>query len=310
LGSSVQALEIVARIEVGPGPQGLALDPSKNRAYVTLDEGLLVAVDTSDGHVSCTARVGDHPLGVAVNPATGRVYVADSGGGSVSEVEGTGCGVEHTFSGLKRPSGVVVDVAGNLVYVADTEAGQVVVLDGEDRRAVGRVPVGSFPEALSIDQASGLVYVANAGDGTLSVIEGDGLQVASTFRVAWGPLVGLTLDEATGRVYVVHLGPAPRREITAMDGSSGEVSVTLTGGRDRPLTDAQAVAIDERRGILYIGGGEDLLLVDTEEWTLIGATRVSAVTSTFGLSLDPTSGKVYLLDSVRGELVILSGQGR
>ncbi|HUV72820.1 MAG TPA: hypothetical protein VMW79_00800, partial [Anaerolineae bacterium] len=84
----------------------------------------------------------------------------------------------------------------------------------------------------------------------------------------------------------------------------------LTGGRDRPLTDAQAVAIDEKRGILYIGGGEDLLLVDTEEWALIGATRVGAVTGTFGLALDPASGKVYLLDSVRGELVILSGQGQ
>ncbi|HUW94658.1 MAG TPA: hypothetical protein VMW58_02635 [Anaerolineae bacterium] len=307
LGSSVQALEIVARIEVGADPQGLALDSSRNRAYVTLDEGVLVAVDTSDGHVSCTARVGDHPLGVAVNPATGRVYVANSGGGSVSEVEGTACGVEHTFSGLKRPSGVVVDVPGNRVYVADTEAGQVVVLEGEGRRVVGRVPVGSFPEALTIDQASGLVYVANAGDGTLSVIEGDGLQVVSTFRVAWGPLVGLTFDEATGRAYVVHLGPPPRREITAVDGGSGEVSVILTGGRDRPLTDAQAIAIDEQRGTLYVGGGEELLLVDTEEWALIGATRVGAVTGTFGLALDPTSGKVYLLDSVRGELVILSG---
>jgi uncharacterized repeat protein (TIGR01451 family) len=308
-GSSMQTLEIRARVQVGPSPQGLALDPSRERAYVTLDEGLLAAVDISDGHLSCTARVGEHPLGVAVNPATGRVYVANSGEGSVSEVEGTRCDVEHTFSGLTRPSGVLVDVAANRVYVADTEADQVVVLDVEGNQVVARVPVGSFPEALSMDQASGLVYVANAGDGTLSVIEGDSQQVVSTFRVAAAPLVDLTFDEATGMAYVVYLGSPPRKEIRAVDGRSGEVSVTLTGDRDHPLADVQAVAVDATRDRLYVGGGEELLVVDIEDWTLAGVTSVSAVTGSFGLAADPTSGRVYLLDSIRGELVILGAPG-
>jgi DNA-binding beta-propeller fold protein YncE len=307
--SSAQALEVLDRVQVGPDPQGLALDPSRERAYVTLDEGLMVAVDTSAGRVSCTARVGERPLGVAVNPANGRVYVANSGGGSVSEVEGTRCEVERTFSGLIRPSGVVADGARNRVYVADTEAGQVVVLDGESDQVVGRVLVGSFPEALSMDQASGLVYVANAGDGTLSVIEGHSQRVVSTFRVAAAPLVGLSFDESRGRAYVVHVGSPPGREITAVDGVNGELSVTLTGDWERPLIDVQAVAVDATRDRLYVGGGGELLLVDTEDWTLVGVTPVGGVTSSFGLAADPASGRVYLLDSVHGELVILGARG-
>jgi DNA-binding beta-propeller fold protein YncE len=151
--------------------------------------------------------------------------------------------------------------------------------------------------------------VANAGDGTLSVIDGESLEVVSTFRVATGPLVGLAFDEATGRAYVVHLGPPPRREITAIDGTSGELGVTLSGNRDRPLVDVQAVAVDPEGGTLYVGGGGELLAVDTEEWALMGVTRVGGVTGSFGLATDPASERVYLLDSVHGELVILGARG-
>jgi DNA-binding beta-propeller fold protein YncE len=49
--------------------------------------------------------------------------------------------------------------------------------------------------------------------------------------------------------------------------------------------------------------------VDTEDWTLVGVTPVGGVTSSFGLAADPASGRVYLLDSVHGELVILGARG-
>jgi len=182
-----------------------------------------------------------------------------------------------------------------------------VVLNGDNRRIVGRVPVGSHPESLAFDQVSGLLYVANAGDGTLSVIRVGDLSVVSTIKISQGPLLGLAADAAAGRVYVVHLGPPPSRQIAVVDGRSGEVTVSLAGSRDRPLGDAYTIAADEGRELLYVADGQELLVLETRSWALRDRTLVDAVTYNFGLAVDPARARVYLLDSLRGELVILGG---
>ena len=302
---TVAAMEILARIELGPDPQAIALDPSRDRAYVTLGEGVLATLDTHADQLVCTVPVGRDPQGVAVNASTGSVYVANQGDGTVSEVTGAGCGGVATIAGLTEPVGLVVDEQANRIFVSDSEAGHVVVLNGDNRRIVGRVPVGSHPESLAFDQVSGLLYVANAGDGTLSVIRVGDLSVVSTIKISQGPLLGLAADAAAGRAYVVHLGPPPSRQIAVVDGRSGEVTVSLAGSRDRQLGDTYTIAVDEGRELLYVADGQELLVLETRGWALSGSTPVDAVTYNHGLAVDPARARVYLLDSLRGELVIL-----
>jgi len=302
---AVAAMEILARIELGPDPQAIALDPSRDRAYVTLREGVLATLDTRGDQLVCTVPVGRDPQGVAVNASTGSVYVANQGDGTVSEVTGAGCGGVATIAGLTEPIGLVVDEQANRIFVSDSEAGHVVVLNGDNRRIVGRVPVGSHPESLAFDQVSGLLYVANAGDGTLSVIRVGDLSVVSTIRISQGPLLGLAADAAAGRAYVVHLGPPPSRQIAVVDGRSGEVTVSLAGSRDRQLGDTYTIAVDEGRELLYVADGQELLVLETRGWALSGSTPVDAVTYNHGLAVEPARARVYLLDSLRGELVIL-----
>ena len=298
-------MKILSRIQVGRGPQAMALDPAGDRAYVTLEEGVLVTLDTGSERVLCRTSVGRDPQGVAVHPSSGEVYVANRGDGTVSVVQNAGCGEVNTVVGLMHPSAIVVDNLANRIYVSDSAAGQVVILDAERHQVVGSITVGSFPDALAVDPTSGLLYVANAGDGTLSVVERDALEVVSSIDVAQGPLFGLAVDGTTGSAYVVHLGPAPRRQISVVDGRSGEVMVSLVGDREHHLSDLYAVALDEERGRLYVASGQELLIVDTEGWSVVSATRVDAVTYSSGLAVDPSGERVYLLDSVRGELVIL-----
>jgi serine/threonine-protein kinase len=206
---------------------------------------------------------------------------------------------------MTGPVGLVVDEQANRIFVSDSEEGHVVVLDGDNRSIVGRVLVGSHPEGLAFDQVLGLLYVANAGDGTLSVIRVADLSVVSTIKISQGPLLGLAADTATGRAYVVHLGPPPSRQIAVVDGLSGEVTVAVAGSRDRHLGDAYTVAVDEERELLYVAGGQELLVLETRDWGLRGSTPVDAVTYNHGLAVDPARARVYLLDSLRGELVIL-----
>ena len=305
-GAPLLVMPILGRVDVGAGPQAIALDPSRDRAYVTLDDGLLVTVDIQRQTVLCAVPVGPEPQGIAVHPSTGSVFLTSRGSGTVSEVEGAGCGQVSVIARLGQPAGLAIDALRNRVHVSDSEADQVVSLDLASHEVAARIPVGSHPDSLAIDDAAGLIYVANAGDGTVSVIDSDGLQVVRTITLAQGPLLGMAAGEVSGRAYVVHLGPPPGHQVAVVDGHSGEVAVTLAGDRERHLSDVYAVAVDEQRQRLYVADGQELLVVGTDDWALLGATPVDATTYSSGLAVDPIGGFVYLLDSVGGQLVVLA----
>jgi uncharacterized repeat protein (TIGR01451 family) len=300
-----EAPAIQARIELGADPQAIALDPQRDRAYVTLSEGSLVVVDTQSDRVVCVTEVGSDPQGVAVDQSSDLVYVANYGAGTVTVVDGLGCGGATTVTGLEAPSAVAVDESAGRVYVADCGADQVVVLETVSQRVVQRLAVGSCPENLALDRVSGFLYIGNSGDGTVSVIGLEELETSATVQVSLGPVVGLASDRAAGEAYVVCLDSPPRRRVTVVDGRTGDVERSLAGGWDRPLSGAYAVAVDTDRGRLYAADGQELLLLDTEDLTLTSVTSVDAVTYSLGLAVDGSRERVYLVDSAGGALLVL-----
>jgi DNA-binding beta-propeller fold protein YncE len=297
--------EIGERVEVGSDPQGVTLDPQRNRAYVTLSDGSLVAVDTSSYRVVCSVEVGSGPQGVAADGLAGLVYVANRDAGTLSVVDGMGCGVVATLDGFETPGDVAVDSHAGRVYVSDCAAGQAVVLDAQSRAVVARLPVGSCPETLALDEASRLLYVGNSGDGTVSVIALDSLETGATVRGSQGPVLGLAAASGTGQAYVVGVDSPPRRRLAVVDGSTGEVTASLAGGWDRPLSDTYAVAVDGEGGRLYLADGRELLVIHAEDLTLEWAIPVEAVTYEYGLAVDPLTGRLYVLDGAEGALLVL-----
>jgi uncharacterized repeat protein (TIGR01451 family) len=300
-----EAPEIWARVELGSEPLGIALDLQRNRAYVTLSEGRLAAVDTDIDRVVCTMEVGRDPQSVAVDRASGLVYVANRDDGTLSIVDGVRCDVVATLTGFETPGGVVVDQLARRVYVSDCEAGQVVALDAADQTVVRELPLGSCPETLALDEESGLLYVGDSGEGTVSVIGLDGLEIEAEIEVSPGPVLGLAADAGTGQAYVICLDTSPRRRVVVVDGWGDEVKASLAGGWDRPLSEAYAVAADVGSRRLYVMDGGELLVIDAEELTLESATPVDAVTYEYGLALDASRERVYVLDSARGTLLVL-----
>ncbi len=300
-----EAPAVEARIELGADPQAIALDPQRDRAYVTLSEGSLVAVDTQSDRVVCVTEVGSDPQGVAVDQSTGLVYVANSGAGTVTVVDELGCGGATTVTGLEAPSAVAVDESAGRVYVADCGAGQVVVLETGGQRVIQRLAVGSCPENLALDRESGFLYVGNSGDGTVSVIGLENLETTATVQVSLGPVLGLASDRAAGEAYVVCLDSPPRRRVTVLDLPGGDVERSLAGGWDRPLSGAYAVAVDTDRGRLYVADGQELLLLDAEDLTLTSVTPVDAVTYSLGLAVDSSRERIYMVDSAGGALLVL-----
>ena len=59
---------VIATVQVGDGPQGVAVNPSGTRVYVTnWNSGVLVSViDATTNTVISTMHVGINPVGIAI----------------------------------------------------------------------------------------------------------------------------------------------------------------------------------------------------------------------------------------------------
>ena len=87
LSQPVRANTVTTTITVGSNPEGIAITPNGNYAYVTNEGGTTVSViNTATNSVTATVTVGNGPVGVAVTPDGKYAYVTNSGGTTVSVI--------------------------------------------------------------------------------------------------------------------------------------------------------------------------------------------------------------------------------
>ncbi|NIN66771.1 MAG: hypothetical protein GTO63_19190 [Anaerolineae bacterium] len=194
--------------------------------------------------------------------------------------------------------------------MTDTETGILAVVAVDSHQIVARIPVGLYPDPVAPDPDHGLVYVGNAGDGTLTVIDGSKLEVTATIPIVEGPLLGMAVDRQLGRAYTVYLASPLEGELAVVDIGRAEVvsRVGPVGRVDHPPSASHAVAVDEGRGRLYIADGYGLLIVDSLNHALTASMEAETTTYNYGLAVDPSRHRVYLLDSSTGRLLVIADQ--
>jgi len=131
--------------------------------------------------------------------------------------------------------------------------------DGRLLTEVVRVRVGSFPVALTVTERQGHVFGLNQDPretslGSVSMLDSRTGRVLSTAPVGCGART-LTVDEQTGRVFVLNAGPTASgalgsngaASVSVLDAATGRVLRTTAVGRG-----AQALIIDDRRGRVLV----------------------------------------------------------
>lgn len=79
---------LVATVDVGLGPEGVAVNPTGTRVYVAdLGNETISVIDTATNSLVATVPVDVDPFGVAVNSTGTRVYVTDLFDGTVSIID-------------------------------------------------------------------------------------------------------------------------------------------------------------------------------------------------------------------------------
>jgi len=215
---------VVATVQVGSSPKGVAVNPAGTRVYVANAGSSNVSViDTSTNSVIATVAIGSLPFAVAVNPTGTRVYVTNNSD-HVSVIDTSNNSVMTTVTVGNEPAGVAVKPDGTRGYVVNGGSDNVSVIDLNSNSVVATVKVGNFPEGVAVNPAGTRVYVANWYSNNVSVIDTSTNSVMATVAVGINP-TGVAVKPDGTRVYVTNWDS---KSVSVIDTSTNSVVATVT----------------------------------------------------------------------------------
>ncbi|WP_162131290.1 Ig-like domain-containing protein [Mycolicibacterium chubuense] len=167
----------VESIDVGYGPQGMALNTDGTRLYVANSRGGISVVDTAGNSVVDSIEVPDGSTNIAISPDGTRGYVTNYDANTVSVLDLTNDTVVTTLDGFHRPLDVAVSRDGSRVYVTNVAngPGEIQVIDAASYVVTDTIHVGSptsgfQPLGLALSPDGALLYTADISHDNLTVI--------------------------------------------------------------------------------------------------------------------------------------------
>jgi YVTN family beta-propeller protein/autotransporter-associated beta strand protein len=167
---------VVATINVGANPLGVAVSPDGTRAYVTnngLASNSVSVINTATNTVVTTINGFGLPSGVAISPDGTRAYVTNIGTNNVSVINTATNTVVATVPVGSVPNAVAFSPDGTRAYVANNGSlgtNGVSVINTGTNAVVAIIDVGANPNGVAVSPDGTRAYVANTNGNSVSVI--------------------------------------------------------------------------------------------------------------------------------------------
>ena len=280
---------------------------------------------SAPGPVVASILVGSNPEGVAVDDVTDRIYVANTGGDSVSVINGATNKVIKTIAlpTGASPSGLGVNPATDKIYVAEPGRDAVQLIDGASNALGASIPLANVSVAanpIAIDPATDTIFVATLD--ALWKIEGSTNQ-ATVADGGFGGSDNVAANQTTGYPYLVDANagafddrPGGSRlsttinPIAAVEGNgviyvsnclSGWYSVVweFDASNDKALGQVGAPwlcprAIAVRGSTVFAASNTGLAVLNVKQDAVTGA--FPQIQRAVGLAIDAKTGTVYATD--------------
>ncbi len=208
---------------------GVKFSPDGSLLYAVNDanplEGLVAVISTSNNSLMYEAQVGINPQGLSITP-DGHLYVANSGDGTVTEMNTPVTQSGSTIMVGQTPKDVVVSPDGSKVYVTNFSSNNISVIDVATNIVVSTFPAGINPNYLAISMDGTKLYVTNAGDNTVSVINTSNNTILTTIPVGLSP-AGISITPDGTKVFVVNQGSS---NVSVIDAATNIVLNTINAG--------------------------------------------------------------------------------
>ena len=283
---------IITTIPVGTAlngvGQGIAVDDSRNRVYVTnSDDDTVSIIDGSANIVVATVQVGAGPQGIAVDKERGLVYVANSFGKSVTILDAVTGHARGTVELTGGVYAVAVDPLSHLAYATVRAAPwTVVAIDSQTQSVVAQVPLNLLLSLsdITVDPGS-RVYVTDYDTGMVAVIDISGGTPKEVARFSGGLFPNaVRVDPNTHLLFVADSG-TNRVGVFAQDGTRVKSTEVLR------LPSSISIAQGARRVYITDTLSDSLTVLDADTQTVTGTFPLG--TADFGIAYDPTTNRLY-----------------
>lgn len=184
--------EFVSSLPVGEGPEGVAITPDGQRAFITnVDDDSISYVDLAHRVVDRVVPVGPGgvaaPRGIAVSPDGKRLFVANSNQSTVAVVDVASGAITKTLAVGGGPFGLAINPQGTKLVVANQIAGTASIVDVAALAVVGTVNVGAQPFGVATSPDGATAYVASFGTDRVTLVDLATHLIRTSIQVGIGP---------------------------------------------------------------------------------------------------------------------------
>ncbi len=193
----------VASIPAGTNPDGIAFEPVTKTVWAFNGRSSnATVIDTAQRKVVATIPLDGKPE-FPVADGKGTVFANIESKNEIVRLDASARKITATWllSNCESPSGLAIDRARRRLF-AVCDGGKMAVVDADSGKTLANPSIGDGPDAARYDSKRKLAFSSNGG-GTLTIIDAskDSYPVLQTVATERGART-MTLDEATGRIYL------------------------------------------------------------------------------------------------------------
>lgn len=317
--SAAEANTVVATIDVGITPSGIAVTPNNLFAYVANNNNYGISGANTVSVLNLTnntvlTTISDasfnQPYTVTINASGTTAYVTNSNSTTVTIIDTATNTVTGTIGGFDGPSGLVISPGGIFAYVnnyggpggvGSGNGTTVRVVNLQSNTIVGPpITVGLAPAAMAITPDGAFVYVlnyvdGNPGTGTISVIQTSNNTVVDTIPGFSGPF-GIAITPNGRYAYVTNFGSnnfSPTgNTVSVVDLQSNTVVATITVGTQPAgvaITPDGSLAYVTNYNTLYLAPGFNALTAGPGTVSIIDTETNQVISPTISVGLSPSA---------------------
>jgi len=213
-----QSLQTIASIPAGTGPDGIVFEPvSKTVWAFNGHSNDVTVIDTTKQKVIATVALPGKPE-FPVADGTGTIFVNIEDKSAIVRLDAKNPTITATWPirPCESPSGLAIDRDSRRLFAVCDEK-KMAIVDANTGKVIATPVIGDNPDAAAYDPKNKLAFASN-GDGTLTVIDASnsGYKILQNLATEAGART-MTLDSATGKIYLAAAKSGPRPEATATD---------------------------------------------------------------------------------------------
>jgi DNA-binding beta-propeller fold protein YncE len=202
-----KTLEVVKKIEVEGGPDGILFDPFNQRTYIWSHSAPnATVIDAKDGAVLGTIDLEGAPE-QAVTDGKGHIYVDIEDKDNVAVIDSKTMKVTGHYDLAGKGgqcAGLAMDVKNEILFVACRKPAMMVIMTAKDGKIIDALPLGAGTDGAVFNPKT-MEAFSSQGDGTLTVVKENSPTSFVVAQTVTTPVRAktLTLDAKTNQIVLI-----------------------------------------------------------------------------------------------------------